>query len=67
MSRDVIVDDTVYVWDVQSSGRHVGRQQHRARLGLELVQRSEAFILIGERDASKQLIQMYGNQTDPSL
>lgn len=46
MSGDVVVDDAVDVRDVQSSGRHVGRQQHRPRLGLELVQRSETLVLI---------------------
>lgn len=45
MSGNVVVDDAVDVRNVQTSGRHVGRQQHRARLGLELVQRSETFVL----------------------
>lgn len=49
MSRDVIVDDAVNMGDVQSSGRHVGRQQHGARLRLELVQSSETFILANRR------------------
>lgn len=45
MSGDVVVDDAVNMGDVQASGRHVGRQQHGARLGLELVQSSETLIL----------------------
>lgn len=45
MSGDVVVDDAVHVRDVQTSGGHVSRQQHRTRLGLELVQGSETFVL----------------------
>lgn len=44
---DVVVDDAVHVRNIKPSGRHVGRQQHRSRLGLELVQRAEAFVLEG--------------------
>lgn len=45
VSGDVVVDHAVDVRDVQTSGRHVGGQQDRPRLGLELVERAQTFIL----------------------
>lgn len=45
MRRDVVVDDAVDVRDVQASGRHIRCQENGARLGLELVERAETFIL----------------------
>lgn len=37
VSGDIVVDDAVDMRNVQTSGCHISRQQHRSRLGLELV------------------------------
>ena len=43
--RDVEVDDNINMRDVQTSGSDICGDQNRSGFGLELVQRSETFVL----------------------
>ena len=46
MCGDVVVDDDIHMWDVQTPGCHVCRQQNRPGLGLELVQARQPLVLV---------------------
>lgn len=65
VSGNVIIDDAVNVRNIQSSGRHISCQQHRARLGLELVQSPKTFILHGKaRKRQKKINECSMQQKD---
>ena len=58
MRGDVVVDDDIHVRDVQTPGCHVGRQENRPGLGLELVQARQPLVLVhlaiqGDRGEAK--------------